>query len=937
LKPARPDGSDSSLPPFSGRSDGTGGGRVSFGTVSTEHYVVEREIARGGQGRIRLAHDRRLGRKVALKESLVTTGDAARRFEREARITARLQHPSIVNVHEAGVWPSGEPFYAMKLVTGRSLHTVFGQAKTLAERIALLPNLLAVADAIAYAHSQRVIHRDLKPGNVLVGEYGETVVVDWGLAKDLGEPETPLAHGSLPPDADAWQTSAGTVVGTPAYMAPEQARGMPVDERADVYAIGAMLDHALSGDSPYVDVSDAELLAAIKCGPPIPLAQRQPGVPPDLLAIVKRAMAYDASARYPTARELAEDLRRYQTGQLVGAHHYSTGQLVRRWLRRHRGSAIVAAVATAVLLVVGGIALQRTVAAQHLAEEQRARAEKHSTIARESRDQAEELMSFMLVKLRNKLEPIGRLDLLDDVAKQTVTYYDSRRGEELTTVELGKRALSRGNLAGVLFAQGHADGALHEYVAARAIYSTLAVLDNNASVQHDLAVSHYRIAQVLLAQAKSEAALVELRMALAISKPLATTASANLPQQRQLAMSQATIGDVLFTQGLAAQALNEYRAAMSIYKTLVVRHPHAWELQEDLAITHNKVGNVILAQGDAAAALAEYRAYLALSKALLAQDPTDTLTLRNVAVSHGKIGEVLSIQGDGPGSLAAYEEYLAICDKLATSDPTNADNQADLSVAHAKVGEALFAQRKLAAALTKFRTSMTIATTLATNDPTNVSRQRALSTAHLQIGTVLEEQGGIAEALEHYRMQLAIAKALVAKDPTNADNQFEVAAGHQRVGDVLLKRHDPRGALVEFRAMFATLDALAKKDSTNTDRQRDLSVGHEKLGDVLLAQGDAVGALAEYRLGLAIADRLATLDTTNTGWQADVAGSYEKVGDGLLASGNRAEALKAYRTSLELLQRLQARSPRDAGVRVSAGKLATKIARCCAAKLRREQ
>ena len=159
--------------------------------VSETHYKAEREIARGGMGRIVAAEDQRLGRPVALKELLEPAGEQLTRFQREALITARLQHPGIVPVYEAGRWPSGEPFFAMKLVSGRPLDRVIAETRTLDERLALLPRIAAAADAIAYAHSQRVVHRDLKPANVLIGDFGETVVIDWGLAKDLDRADGP--------------------------------------------------------------------------------------------------------------------------------------------------------------------------------------------------------------------------------------------------------------------------------------------------------------------------------------------------------------------------------------------------------------------------------------------------------------------------------------------------------------------------------------------------------------------------------------------------------------------------------------------------------------------------------------------------------------------------------------------------------------------------
>jgi WD40 repeat protein/tRNA A-37 threonylcarbamoyl transferase component Bud32 len=380
-------GLDSTLPGRSGTSPQ--GSAPQLPQVEVDRYDLSGEFARGAIGRILKARDRRLDRPVAIKELIQRGGDVEARFVTEALITARLQHPSIVPVYEAGRWATGEPFYAMKFVSGRSLADVISEKHTLQDRLALLPHVLAVAEAIAYAHTERIIHRDLKPANVLVGAFGETVVIDWGLAKDLARDSS--AEASLPPSVpglDASLTHQGMVVGTPAYMPPEQAAGRPVDERADVYALGAILYHLLAGTRPYDTGSSAQVIDQVVRGPPTPLGQRQKAIPADLLAIVAKAMARDPLRRYATARELAEDLRRFQTGQIVGAHAYSLGERFVRFVKRYRAVVAVTAVALLILIGMGTASFQGVLAARDRAEHKQAEAEQAQHDAESARKQA---------------------------------------------------------------------------------------------------------------------------------------------------------------------------------------------------------------------------------------------------------------------------------------------------------------------------------------------------------------------------------------------------------------------------------------------------------------------------------------------------------------------------------------------------------------------
>lgn len=368
-------------------SDGEHDGLV---TVDPAHYRIGDEIARGGVGLVRRAIECRTGREVALKELLTNAPRRRLRFAREARVTAQLQHPSIVPVYEIGRWPDGRPFYAMKLVAGRPLDAVVDQALDAEARLALIPRIVPAVEAIAYAHEKGVMHRDLKPSNVLLGEFGETVVIDWGLAKGVDEPdEVSLpAPGAVKPVSAARSgpalTAAGAVMGTPAYMPPEQALGDPVDARADVYSLGALLYHALSGHAPYEGGSPMAVLMAVLTRPPVPLSRRAPEAPADLVAIIEKAMAREPADRYPDARGLARDLSAFSTGRLVATYRYTSWELIKRFVRRNR--ALSLSVAILIVLVVGGsLAILQAYRdsererGRAVAAERRATAEEHAT------------------------------------------------------------------------------------------------------------------------------------------------------------------------------------------------------------------------------------------------------------------------------------------------------------------------------------------------------------------------------------------------------------------------------------------------------------------------------------------------------------------------------------------------------------------------------
>jgi hypothetical protein len=372
-------------------------------------YTIESEIARGGMGRVVEATDTLLGRIVAIKEALSIDPDALRRFQRETRITARLEHPSIVPVHDAGTSISGQPFYVMRKVGGRPLEELVSRAESLNTRLALVPHVVAAAQAIAHAHERGIVHRDIKPSNILIGDHGETIVIDWGLAKAIDEadddPHAPVQR--VIENDDEIKTRAGIVFGTPGFMAPEQLRGKPVDERCDVYAIGATLYHVLARRPPHHAKGADEMMKAAVVGPPVPLGDIVAGVPPELMTIIDKALAHDALRRYQDAGALAEDLQRFLTGQLVKSHVYTPREMFMRWVRKHKTSVGIATAATVALILLAAFFVQEI-------REERDRADEQAHLAMREKQEAERQREEVVEKSRELVLTNARHAALSD-------------------------------------------------------------------------------------------------------------------------------------------------------------------------------------------------------------------------------------------------------------------------------------------------------------------------------------------------------------------------------------------------------------------------------------------------------------------------------------------------------------------------------------------
>ena len=337
-------------------------------------YDIGAPVAKGGMGAVLSARENATGRTVAMKVMLPgASEESSARFLTEARVTAQLEHPNIVPVHELGVDEQGRVFYTMKLVKGETLAAVLarlksGDAAAISQYPlnALLNVFQKVCDAVAFAHSRNVLHRDLKPDNIMIGEYGEVLVMDWGLAKIMARKLPRGAPAAEPgiddPAGGKFRTMVGMVMGTPQYMAPEQAEGQiqQIDQRTDVYALGAILYHLLALRSPVAD-GDVDTMiekaAEAKFTPPAALKRKGtlphcPGgrIPESLSAVAMRALAKSRNARYPTVQGLQRDIAAFQAGFATSAEHASASRQFALLIRRHKVAAAIA------LLVLAGLA-----------------------------------------------------------------------------------------------------------------------------------------------------------------------------------------------------------------------------------------------------------------------------------------------------------------------------------------------------------------------------------------------------------------------------------------------------------------------------------------------------------------------------------------------------------------------------------------------------
>ncbi len=735
------------------------------------HLVEARFHARGGLGEVLVARQQELDRTVAVKRIRPDRfhGRVRERFLREAAITARLQHPGIVPIHGLGEDDEG-PFYTMPFIRGETLqeaieklHENGSLRRDPGQRSLELRNLLrrfiAVCDTMAYAHDQGVVHRDLKPSNIMLGPYGETLVLDWGLAKRYLGDSIDAEAGDEPPIPSPWPddlTGIGAVLGTPQYMSPEQASGRPAGRASDLYSLGVILYAILTSKSPYHESPPADPLKPMREAALVPPRQRDLSVPRALEAICLRAMAARPEDRYSTARFLGEDVARWLADEPVAAYREGVSARLGRWARHHRPSVQAAALALLAVAVLASIAAVAVDQSRRRVEAARA-----------------QVMRSLAAETAAKAEAQANLSL----AGQAVNDYFTKISENALlkrqdAAEVRDLRTLRGELLEV---------ALDYYNRLAARSSTGPVL------RGEQADAYSRVGRIKAEIGPKEAALEAFRQAGAIRAELALQNPFDSRLQRELALDHINVAAMLAAIGRDAESVIAYAQSEAILERLARSDAADTDIQSELARVHNGAGIALRSLSRPEEALAAFERGRAVLKRMAVARSAGPEDLRRLATAHGNIGMSLNEIGRSEDAIAALEESRLIDQRLLDASPSSSIIQYDLATCFNNLGFVYRGAGRHALSLAALARGREILERLVSDHPSVSDYRRDLARNYVNSGDLRSTTGHPAEALAEFQQARAILERLLTSDRSDAEMRFSLAITLYNIGDTFRK------------------------------------------------------------------------------------------------------------------------------------------------------
>ncbi|MDA0590527.1 MAG: protein kinase [Planctomycetota bacterium] len=864
---------------------------VDYEPETHSRYTLTRVHGEGGLGQVWLAVDPSLNRDVALKRirpGKAGSRDAQLRLIREAQITGQLEHPNIMPVYELEQRDEkGRPYYTMKFLRGDTLQDRIksyhrkkknGKAEPI-DLVKLLNFFIDICNAIAYAASRGVVHRDLKPQNVMIGDFGEVIVLDWGLAKKIDSQEIDsgrreLRLGEL---VDATETVAGQVVGSPAYMAPEQAAALndQVDARTDVYGLGAMLFTILIGHPPHRGTKTGktakdtiELLNRISSGETPRLRDLDPTIPPALDAICAKAMDKGARLRYQDARDLGYDIECFLADEAVTVFKESPLQMVGRWLRKHRTKAQAIAVTLVVVAVVSTISAITVNDAKNQEAIAKEEALAHFEQARRSIDKS-------LIELSDKLEEYPgvqelRTRLLEDAAKEYEALAEQKSDQPELKLEIARSLVRLAEVRRLLRDFENAEPTFKR--ALTALEPLIDFKDQQSSVRLELAkclnglgLCWHKLAPMPKdgdAGNSVDKAGEHYGLAAKTAKEALKTDTGNVELQRMLARITGNQGTLLATTDRLSEAFELSRQAVELYRVLA-SDPGEISDREELARALTALAMAMNQQGEFEASRKALSEAIRIYDRLVKLEPNSTRFLQGLADARLTLANVMSSDGALTERLSLYEECAADYLALVSTRPDVPGYRSSLVVAETNIAQVLYRLGENNDALMHVQTALEQAMTVVNADQTNPESHALEVYVRVTFGQILRDLSMFSDAELAFKSSDDICRELVEAFSENGSYRRLYGEVKNNVGILYLLDGPADDAQQAFVSAIVDFDSALKINPRDTLARNGRAWALNYLADAQLQLGQVDKAARSY--GQAIAERTNLCGTTNAG------------------------------------------------------------------------
>jgi len=842
----------------------------------SQRYLVLRSHAKGGMGLVSIAKDKEIDREVAFKELQEYCADDSNsraRFIQEAEITGQLEHPGVVPIYGLGAYPDGRPYYAMRFVQGESLgqqiaefHETDLQHQDLSQGglsfRALLGRFVDVCNAIAYAHSRGVLHRDLKPDNIMLGKFGETLVVDWGLAKAIGRKEDLISEEPLIKAASGEGSTAtrmGSATGTPAYMSPEQASGQldRLSPASDVYSLGATLYCLLTGQAPIAGDSLTEVLRKAQLGEFQLPRLVNPRVPATMNSICCRAMSTQPADRYQSPLELAADIECWLSDEAVTAHQENLWEKSSRWFRRHRAWALAGAATLAVVAAVAAFsafqinaAHQKTIA---LAIKERA-AKQHATARfKQSRDTVDTWLTGFSEALSDYpgVQKFRERMLLRAAAdyEQFVATEETDREME---IERGRALLRLGDVRHILKQNDEADKAYNE------AESVFAKMQDDGGGEN---IPLVELPQTMLRKAILAAELGKTDQAIgfyrhAIERGLAIIDFRTDEKIAHIAVADARsrLGLLLAAKGKGDEANDLLQISIVQQKKQVEQSPDSLDMLVSLADTRIALGQLLAQRSEISLAQQEFETATGYYQTLLSKQQDNPAFLESKARALILLATTHRMAGRWDLETEAYQQAIMDYQALIKAMPDVPVHRENLALTQTDLGQLLRESFRPSEAVEKIAQARTVVESLSAKYPSVVRFHEERATCLDNLGEALFDLGQYSESLDVHKKAEDIFRELVANVPSIVQYRQRHAISRSHLGLVYHALEQQKLAEKEFLAALELLEKylemIRQGEGSRPESYptlKSLAIISEYYGDLLFADEQTTAACQTYQ------------------------------------------------------------------------------------------